>query len=162
MNFGYFFYYLITFGLSLIAYLWNPGKFREIIFVIVASFIIYYLIFALFPVKGPQFYFTGDDALAVNSGLFSNLVKTAQYLGENETGAFPSSHVGMSIIFLILSYKYLRKAFLAILVPVILLWFATVYIKAHYLIDVIGGFISAPLIYIISVKLYSKINGRLR
>jgi membrane-associated phospholipid phosphatase len=83
----------------------------------------------------------------------------AQHIGETETGAFPSSHVGMSVIFLILSYKYLRKAFWIILLPVILLWFATVYIKAHYLIDVLGGFVSAPLIYFITVKLYARINN---
>jgi membrane-associated phospholipid phosphatase len=159
MNFGYFFYYLITFGLSYTLYILKPQKAEKVIFVIVTSFIIYYLIFILFPVKGPQFYFPVNDAQTVDSYFFSKLVKMAQHIGETETGAFPSSHVGMSVIFLILSYKYLRKAFWIILLPVILLWFATVYIKAHYLIDVLGGFVSAPLIYFITVKLYARINN---
>jgi len=158
MNFGYFFYYLTTIGLALIALVYNKAKLKEIIFIIFTSFIIYYLFFDLFPVKGPQFYFSGQDAQPVSSYLFSKLVKVTQNIGETETGAFPSSHVGMSIIFLILSFKYLRKIFWIILLPMIILWFATVYIKAHYLLDVIGGFISAPLVYFIAVKLYKRLT----
>ncbi len=154
MNFSYFFYYLLTIGIGLVAYFWNRANMQKIIFVIAGSFLIYYLFFALFPVKGPQFFFHGADAKTVDSWFFSKLVKIAQGIGETQTGAFPSSHVGMSIIFLLLTYKYLRKTFWIILLPVILLWFATVYIKAHYLIDVVGGFISAPLVYWASVKLF--------
>ena len=159
MNFGYFFYYLTTIGLALTALVYNKSKLKEIIFIIFTSFIIYYLFYDLFPVKGPQFYFSGQDAQPVSSYLFNKLVIVAQNVGETETGAFPSSHVGMSIIFLILSFKYLRKIFWIILLPMIVLWFATVYIKAHYLIDVIGGFISAPLVYFIALKLYKQLTA---
>ncbi len=159
MNFSYFFYYLQTIGIGLAAYFWNRSKMKEIIFFIFTSFVIYYLFFALFPVKGPQFYFYGADAKAVDSYFFSKLVKIAQGIGETHTGAFPSSHVGMSIIFLILTFKYLRKTFWIILIPVVLLWFATVYIKAHYLVDVIGGFISVPLVYDLTRWLYKKLTG---
>jgi len=154
MNFSYFFYYFLTTGIVLMAYFWNKSKMREIIFLISTSFIIYYLFFDLFPVKGPQFYFWGADAKTVDSYFFSKLVKLAQEIGESQTGAFPSSHVGMSIVFLFLTWKYFRKIFWFILIPVILLWFATVYIKAHYLIDVMGGFLSAPLVYYTSKWLY--------
>ena len=160
MNFGYFFYYLLTIGLSLIIWFTRRSKLQEVIFVIFTSFLIYYFFFAIFPVKGPQFYFTGIDAQPVTSYLFSDLVKLAQSIGETETGAFPSSHVGMSIIFLIILWNYSRKTFWIILTPVVLLWFATVYIKAHYLIDVIGGFISAPLVYWLSAKLYFRIEEK--
>lgn len=162
MNFSYFFYYLLTIGLSLTIWFTRRSKLQEVIFVIFTSFIIYYLFFAIFPVKGPQFYFTGTDAQAVTSYLFSHFVKLAQNIGETETGAFPSSHVGMSIVFLIISWKYSRNIFWMILTPVILLWFATIYIKAHYLIDVIGGFISAPIVYWLSEKLYFKIEDKSR
>ena len=157
MNFSYFFYYLLTIGIGLAAYFRNRSKMQEIIFLIFTSFIIYYLFFALFPVKGPQFYFYGADAKPVDAYFFSKMVKISQAIGETQTGAFPSSHVGMSIIFLILTFKYLRKTFWIILIPVVLLWFATVYIKAHYLIDVIGGFLSAPLVYYVSKWLYKKL-----
>ncbi len=154
MNFSYFFYYFLTLGIGLLAYFWNKTRLQKIIFMVAVSFLIYYLIFAFFPVKGPQFWFYGADAKPVDSYFFSKMVKLAQHIGETQTGAFPSSHVGMSVIFLILTYKYLRKTFWVILIPVVLLWFATVYIKAHYLIDVIGGFITAPLIYWVSDKMY--------
>ena len=164
MNFGYSVYYLLTIGIALAFYFWKKKRLQEVVFVIFTAFSIYYLFFALFPVKGPQFYFSGADAKTVDSYFFSRLVNIAQSLGETETGAFPSSHVGMSVIFLILTWKYLRKIFWFILIPVVILWFATVYIKAHYLIDVIGGFISAPLVYFASTGLFAYLgrNGSQR
>ncbi len=162
MNFSYFFYYLLTIGIGLAAYFWNRSKMQEIIFLIFTSFIIYYLFFALFPVKGPQFYFYGADAKPVDGYFFSKMVKIAQGIGETQTGTFPSSHVGMSIIFLILTFKYLRKIFWFILLPVILLWFATVYIKAHYLIDVMGGFLSVPPVFYTSKWLHRITKKRIR
>jgi len=158
MNFGYFFYYLLTLGTVLSVYYFNSSKTSKTVFIIVTSFLIYYLFFALFPVEGPQFYFSPDKTKVVDSYLFSHLVKMVQDTGEAQTGAFPSSHVGMSIVFLILIYKNARNLFYIILVPVIFLWFATVYIKAHYLIDTLAGFPSGFLVFWLSEKIYLKIN----
>jgi membrane-associated phospholipid phosphatase len=158
MNFGYFFYYFLTFGTAIAIYFYNRNKTDQVVFIITTSFLIYYLFFSLFPVEGPQFYFPPEQARTVDGYLFSYLVKIAQDFGETQTGAFPSSHVGLSVVFLILSYKYARKVFYLIIVPVILLWFATVYIKAHYLIDSLCGFPSGLLFYWISSKLYYRMN----
>lgn len=158
MNFGYFFYYLLTFGTVLSVFYFSRSKTEKAVFVIVTSFLIYYIVFALFPVEGPQFYFSPDKIKTADTYMFGYLVKKVQEMGEAQTGAFPSSHVGMSIVFLILNYKYARKIFWFILIPVVLLWFATVYIKAHYLIDTLMGFPSGILVYWLSVRLYGKIS----
>ena len=77
-------------------------------------------------------------------------------MGERPTAAFPSSHVGISTIVMILAYRANKRLFI-ILAPVyILLCCATVYIQAHYLIDVFAGWISAILIYITSTWMYKK------
>lgn len=78
--------------------------------------------------------------------------------GETETGAFPSSHVGMTIIFLILIWKNFRKYFNILLIPVFLLILSTVYLKAHYAIDIIAGGISGVLFYVLSLRTYILMN----
>lgn len=77
-----------------------------------------------------------------------------QNTAEQPTGAFPSSHVGISIIILLMAKKK-APVFYKIAWPfVILLIFSTVYIKAHYAIDVIGGLLIAPFILYLSDFLY--------
>jgi membrane-associated phospholipid phosphatase len=158
MNFGYFFYYLLTPGTTLAVFFFKRDKLKETVFIIINSFLIYYLFFILFPVEGPQYYFPPDKTQTVDSYLFSHLVKLVQQIGETQTGAFPSSHVGMSVVFLIINYKYARNIFRIIIIPVIFLWFATVYIKAHYLIDTIAGFPSGILVYWLSLTFFDKMN----
>ncbi len=158
MNFGYFSYYFLTFIVCFVVYIYNRAKFFKVIFIVATSFYIYYIIFSLFPVVGPQFYFKGALAKIPDAYFFRDAVKFVQKIGEKPTGAFPSSHVGMALIFLYLSFKYSRKLFYYILPITIILCFATVYIKAHYLVDVIAGMISSPIILYLSINAYDKLK----
>ncbi len=153
MNLGYFSYYFMTVGISLIIYLYNGQYAEKAIFIIITSFFIYYLIFIIFPVVGPQFYFEPPLSDVPETGFFGNAVKAVQEAGEHPTGAFPSSHVGMALIFLWLGFKTSKTLFRILLPFVILILFATVYIKAHYAVDVIGGIMSAPVILFLSNKI---------
>ena len=68
----------------------------------------------------------------------------AQEIGERPTAAFPSSHVGMSTICMLLALVAKRKWLFWVMLPFwILLVFGTVYIKAHYAIDSIFGLVFA-------------------
>ena len=79
-------------------------------------------------------------------------------MGETPTGAFPSSHVGISWIILIIASKTYKKLLIVIYPFALLICFSTVYIKAHYLVDVIAGFISAPFLYCAGLKIYENYN----
>ena len=152
MNFGYMSYYFIIAAAVFLA-LWTSKKRMEYaVFMILCSFFIYYLMFIIIPVVGPQFYFPSPDNAIPCEGIFRETMVMLQDMGEKPTGAFPSSHVGICLICMYLILKDSRKIFY-ILIPVsIILICSTVYIKAHYLIDIIGGFISAPLCFWISKK----------
>ena len=137
---------------------------------ILISFFIYYLIFIFVPVAGPQFYFQaiGMDAAVSGQfpsigtyfsshlemlpspgdpdGLFCRLVASAHEAGERPTAAFPSSHVGISTIVMILARLHVPRLTWFLLPFYVLLCCATVYIQAHYLIDAIAGLITAPLV----------------
>jgi membrane-associated phospholipid phosphatase len=179
-NLGYVSYYPMIFIVTVYYFLFHFEWFEKISFVLVTSFFIYYLIYIFVPVAGPQFYFPAigmDNVMAqhfpaigdyfnhndillpgpgYDHGFFYNLVEASQEVGERPTAAFPSSHVGISTIVMIMAWRANRKLSLVLLPFYVLLCCATVYIQAHYLIDAIAGFLSALVIYQISTFMYKK------
>ena len=91
-------------------------------------------------------------------GFFSNMVQATQMAGERPTAAFPSSHVGISTIIMIHIFKKRYFKVLTFITPIYFALLAsTVYIKAHYLIDVFAGLLSAVLFYYLSVWIYRHV-----
>jgi membrane-associated phospholipid phosphatase len=179
-NLGYFSYYPLILIVTLYYFLYRFEWFEKICFVLVTSFFIYYLFYIIVPVAGPQFYFPAigmDNVMAqhfpaigdyfnhndillpgpgYDHGFFYSLVEASQEVGERPTAAFPSSHVGISTIVMIMAWRANRRLSLVLLPFYLLLCGATVYIQAHYLIDAIAGFLSALVIYQLSTYLYKR------
>jgi len=184
MNMGYFSYYPIIIGTIFYFYYANIQYFKFFTFSIFFSFFCFYLIYILFPTAGPQYYFTAigmentsptvfpEIGLYFNTnqtlfspdsgmGFFNQIVEKTQQVGEKPTAAFPSSHVGITTLIMILVASNRRFTLLAILTPFyVLLVAATVYIRAHYLIDVIGGWLFAWLFYFSSIAVYQQITRK--
>ena len=146
MYFAYLFYYFLIFGFSIYIFFKNIDEFKKTVFIIITSFAIFYLFFIIYPAAGPQYYFDEELTKLPQGGIFQKLIFFIQGMGEGPTAAFPSSHVGITLIILFLAYKYAPQFFYFALPVSILLCFSTVYIKAHYVIDVIAAFITAPII----------------
>lgn len=172
MSMGYFMYYPMIAAVVLYYFCCRYYEAERVSFVLLASFFIYYLIYIYMPVVGPTFYF---DAVGVQDiakgifpamgdyfnthtnclptpgytdGIFYQLVENAKEAGERPTAAFPSSHVGVSTICMLLAWHSRNRKLLFTMLPFyIFLCMATVYIQAHYLIDAIAGWISAVVIY---------------
>ena len=179
-NMGYFAYYPLIAIVAIYYFVFKFEWFEKASFVIVTSFFLYYLIYIFVPVAGPQFYFPAigmDNVEACNflsigdyfnhnaillpgpnfeQGLFFDLVEASQEVGERPTAAFPSSHVGISTILMIMAWRVNRKLCYGLTPFYVLLCCATVYIQAHYLIDVFAGWISAVGIYIFSTWMYKR------
>ncbi|MDR1984423.1 MAG: phosphatase PAP2 family protein [Prevotellaceae bacterium] len=153
MNFGYISYYFIIALTVFIAFAKSKKCMEYTVFIILSSFFIYYITFIILPVIGPQFYFSPPDNTILNEGFFRNTLVELQEIGEKPTGAFPSSHVGICLICMYLIFRYSRKIFFILIPVAFILICSTVYLKAHYLIDVVGGFVSAPVYFIISQKI---------
>jgi len=159
MNISYFSYYLITAVVCITIYVNETEISYKPIFIVVFSFYLYYIMFDLLPVVGPQFYF---DTLTHEPVPPYPVGKFMQYLllnYEEPTGAFPSSHVGLALILSYVSIKYQKKLtlFFVGLPFVIGICFATVYLKAHYAVDVLGALIAVPLFIVISGYVYNKL-----
>lgn len=179
-NMGYFAYYPMILIVTLFYFIYRFELFEKMSFVLVTSFFIYYLIYIFIPVAGPQFYFPAiglDNVMkgvfpsigdyfnyhqellpgpGYQHGFFYNLVEDSQQVGERPTAAFPSSHVGISTILMIMAWRGSKRLFACLIPFYVFLCAATVYIQAHYVIDAIVGFFSAIALYILVTKMFKR------
>lgn len=154
MYFGYFTFYLLIMFFTINMLFKKREIFKETIFKLTTSLYIFYTIFCFIPSAGPQFFFPFPENQVPDGFLFHKIMLFIQDTAEHPTGAFPSSHVGISVIILILSWKHSRAFFNWAWPFVILLILSTVYIKAHYAIDTIAGLLIAPFVLYLSDFLY--------
>ena len=61
--------------------------------------------------------------------------------------AFPSLHVGISALLLVYAFRAGRWLGLLVLPPIVGNWLATVYLRYHYTIDLVAGFLLAAAVY---------------
>lgn len=179
MNFGYFSYYFIIVGAGLYFYLTDRKYFNYYYFSILCAFFVYYSIYLIFPVTGPQFYFSAigypnahagifpdvghyfyyhptlSEPQTASNGFFQGMVEASQLVGERPTAAFPSSHVGITTLIMLLLFRNKNYLVFGLFFPVyLMLVAATVYIKAHYLVDLIAGLLSAVFFFSVSSKAF--------
>ncbi|MGM9698170.1 MAG: phosphatase PAP2 family protein [Prevotella sp.] len=183
MNMGYAAYFPMIAVVTLFYFFCRYAEFGRATFVILASFFTYYIIYIALPVTGPQYYYhavgideiaqgifpnvhdwfaTHDECLSnpgCSDGFFYNMVANAHNAGERPTAAFPSSHVGVSTILMLLAWRAGNKRLLALLSPFyVLLCLSTVYIYAHYAIDVLGGWLTAVAFFYAFYYLYPHLK----
>ena len=172
MHLGYASYYPLMVAVSLFYFFRCYGRFARATFVLLASFFLYYVVFDLVPVTGPQYYYLAAGTEQIAAGVFPDvgqwfvchtaslpipgwadgfcyhLVAAAHAAGERPTAAFPSSHVGVTTILVLLAWKSGSRRLLWSILPFYtLMCMATVYIQAHYAVDVLGGWVSGVLFY---------------
>ena len=175
---GYGSYYFMIAVIALFYFAFRYREFERATFVILASFFVYYLIYIFLPVVGPTFYYHAVGLKTIAAGVFPNVhdyflthtaslpspgytdgvfyqfVEDAKAAGERPTAAFPSSHVGISTICMLLAWHSgNRRLFFVFLPFYIFLCCATVYIQAHYLIDAIAGLITGVGFYFLMMWL---------
>ncbi len=182
---GYFSYFPMIATVAFYYLLKHYDRLTYCAFVILGSFFLFYVIFIFLPVAGPQFYYAAvgidqiaqghfpdvghyfmnhQEALAipgVKGGLFHDLVQLAHDAGERPTAAFPSSHVGVSVVLLwLVAEARSWRLFSVLTVLTVLLFFATFYIQAHYAIDAIAGLMVGTIMYFVLKWSYRRLGCR--
>ncbi len=154
-------------------------------FVIMASFYAYYFVFVLLPVTGPQFYYLAVGTEKIAEGIFPNIgdwflthsermtapgwsegffhqvLHIVHDAGERPTAAFPSSHVGVTTVLMMLALRTRSKRLFYGMLPFyVLMCFSTVYIYAHYAIDAIAGLMTGVILYYLLCFVYGHLGQR--
>ena len=181
MCMGYISYFPMMTILLIYYFFYRYNEFLKAAFVLLGAFFIFYVIFIFLPVTGPQFYYlavgpekiaagvfpnlgdwflTHSERMAVpgwTDGFFYHLLEMAHNAGERPTAAFPSSHVGITTVVMLLAHHtHCRKLVLGMLPFYILMCLSTVYILAHYAIDALTGLFTGVVLYFVLIRLSKR------
>jgi membrane-associated phospholipid phosphatase len=168
LQFTYFLFYLLPVALAIELYRRNVKEnpehhfndkesddLQDLRFIIVYGFFLSYVGYLFLPAIGPRFtlhdfsnlsnelpgfYLTDVFRYILNSG--ENIDKTmpmTTILTNVTRDAFPSGHVDITVLTMLLAFKFKARIRWVILVLGLSLIFSTVYLRYHYVIDVIGG-----------------------
>lgn len=135
--FSYYFYFPISFGV-----LFVQQRIKEFHILSLAAVFVAYLGFIgylITPAVGP--FYAMQDLFSVNlegqpmAKLGFDFINTYGYA----KGTFPSLHTAFSATFLFFAFRHQRKLFYLYLPFIISLFISTVYLRQHYVVDVIAG-----------------------
>jgi membrane-associated phospholipid phosphatase len=155
-------YYFIPLSLGIV--LIAKGKytvFEEALFGIVLCFYLSYIGYLLVPAIGPRF--TLDHVQTADlqaSPIIKVIQETLNGLEQNKTDAFPSGHTAVALVTFFYAWKLREKMLFRILLPLVsTLIVATVYLRYHYVIDVIAGVLLAGLTIVLVPTVYKAFSA---
>lgn len=155
MQISYCVYYILPFmiGIHLIKN-GNKKEFYRALFIVLFCYYLSYIGYIIFPALGPRYSIPHMFNNELNGLFLADRIK--DFLNSLEgikRDAFPSGHVGISLVVLFLMLKYSKKLFWLSFLPVLFLIVSTMYCRYHYFCDVLGGVILA-VVSLVAGNLY--------
>ncbi|HYA87093.1 MAG TPA: phosphatase PAP2 family protein [Nitrospirota bacterium] len=172
LQFAYISYYFIPLSLGIV--LIARGRFEEFeeaLFGILLCFYLSYVGYLLVPAIGPRFTLNHLQTESLQASPFIEKIQDLlNSLEKNKTDAFPSGHTAVSLMSLYYAWRKREKILFAGLIPVVTgLIISTVYLRYHYVIDVIAGIALtiltvylAPILFTALSRVAGKKDGRVR
>jgi membrane-associated phospholipid phosphatase len=155
-------FYFIPIVLSIILYCNKKTEaFRFFIYTIVLGFYLSYIGYFLFPAVGPRFTLDHYHQGFLQGLWTTDTIKCIINCVENiQRDCFPSGHTAIAILTLIYAFKFSKSYFwiLSVVVPSLII--STVYLRYHYVIDIIAGIILAGIVYCIAAPMYRLLKSR--
>jgi membrane-associated phospholipid phosphatase len=140
-------------------------EFRASTLGVVVCFYLGYTLYVAFPAAPPRLTLVYEYTrnLQGYGQAFANVSARAfELLPVDSRAAFPSLHAAVSLLALVYAWRYVRGWFWALLPFVLGLWVSTVYLRHHYTVDLIAGWLLAPLAAWLAPKLDRWWAGRQR
>lgn len=103
------------------------------------TYAVSYLGYLFLPARGPVEFHVPEYAGALQGGFFHALVVSSTMATGGNHGAFPSLHVGAAACACLFDLRHNRLRGLTYVPVVILIGFATVYVRYHYVVDLLAG-----------------------
>jgi membrane-associated phospholipid phosphatase len=156
----YLFYYILIVAYAIELYGWRRyNEFFYATFIIIFGFYLSYILYIFFPAIGPRFYL--HDFFSISKELpgivLTEPIRIFLNIGESipsgvtnpqdfvQRDAFPSLHAQIAIILVYLTHKIKSKTYYFYLPYCILMMIATVYLRYHYVVDLIAGGVMAVI-----------------
>lgn len=131
---------------SLIAYLFGPLPLARRFYA--GLFSLYglgFIGYTLLPAAGVYLAMPEAFRVPLEGGAITRWNAQLVALGSTRVDVFPSLHVAVSSFILLFDWRHRRWRFWAYLLPCAGLWLSTLYLRYHYFIDLLAGFVLAVL-----------------
>jgi len=160
MDFAYFYHLLNLLIVGCFIYIRSErSRFREMMSGLMVVSFLGILGYLIVPAVGPMYTLRDQFTVPLHPsvGLSAREMDFMNF-ARIRRDVFPSMHVAISFVVWLYAYRNSKKLFW-ILSPLILsLWFSTVYLRYHYLIDVVAGLILAPLSFWLANWLFRHVG----
>lgn len=156
----YFLFIPSVIGLGILYWYKRPSaEFRYCTFLVVATFLITYLGYVAVPARGPRFMdYAGHHPALQGLWLFHFFQGTLDNLEGIQYDCFPSGHVAVTIVCAYAARKLSSPLLWTYSVFAALIAFSTIYLRYHYVIDVIVGGLLAILMIVFSPAIYRALG----
>jgi membrane-associated phospholipid phosphatase len=136
-------------------------EFDSFVFIMVFGFYLSYLGYFIVPAIGPRFTLDYLQSFPVTGVWITDVIRqTLDALENSQRDAFPSGHTEMTLLSMIYAYKYSKKYFYVLLVIGTGLIFSTVYLRYHYVVDVVAGIALAIAVVFTAKAVYKILNDK--
>lgn len=166
-------YFALPLFIMFLLSLWDKRfELRNVALCLTLCFIMGFLGYVLLPASPPRYFIEAmynDPPRLYGLFLYNWLQGTWDGLSVISGGAFPSLHVGISSVALIYAYKFrnlnssCKLVWYAYIFLVTSLWFSTVYLRHHWVIDIFAGWAVALIAYAITgpvMKTWINVRSR--
>ena len=154
-SFCYMIFFLFAPIVALTLYLkGRKVEFRETLVSVILCFYAGYFLYVVFPAAPPRImlkdmFSVGFDGTPIADAA----LRMVNLLPSDSRAAFPSLHAAVTLLSLLFAFKHVRRLFWAILPFCIGLILSTVYLRHHYVIDLLAGFALGILAFVYGAKI---------
>lgn len=123
-------------------------EFRATTMGVLVCFYLGYVLYLVFPAAPPRLvlvYEYTKNLYGYPSLLSSLSARAFALLPLDSRAAFPSLHAAVSAVALVFAWRHQRVWFFLLLPFVLGLWISTIYLRHHYFVDLLAGWILAPV-----------------
>ena len=152
----FFFYYLVA-GPAVYC-IHNLRLFRKCIVGLFTMYALAFTSYTVLPAGGPWRWMT--FATPLHGPWLLDWVLGPVNAGSNAVDVFPSVHLAATLYLLLFDWQHGRKRFWWYLLPCLVLWFSTMYLRFHYFVDLLAGVAVALAGWWMANQFEAANNGR--
>jgi membrane-associated phospholipid phosphatase len=140
MSLAYVTYYFLPLTLILVLYFRSHTDLEKAIFVLTLGYYLSFIGYILFPALGPRYAMEPLYTVPLDGSWVTDWVRDGlNSIEHNKRDVMPSGHTQIALMVLYLAYRYEKVLFYVFLPVVSGLVLSTVYLRYHYVIDLIVG-----------------------
>lgn len=128
----------------------NNTAFRETLVSVVLTFYIGYIGYVIFPAVGPKFNMSHLFETSLSGSFITDRLSFLMNYEISEytrRDCFPSLHNGVIFLILLFAFKHQKRYAFLFLPFAIALFISTLYLRYHYFVDMIAGFLLAIIVF---------------